>query len=317
MEKRTPLIIDTDPGIDDAAAIFWILASKTFDVKALTITHGNVGMEKCSENALRLLEYAGRTDIPVYRGASGPILRARISAEFAHGSDGMGDSGLPLPVGVCGEGHAANRMVDLAKACGEPVTILAIGPVTNIALAVLLEPDLKEYVRQIVFMGGAVHVPGNISPWASFNVAADPEAARIVYRSGIPVAQVGLDVCNRFSFSRSDFETMEREGGSMARILCRMARFRLDKIGGMKEGSVAREDGIALNDVAAAAYLVNPGWFTTRMASGDIVTDGPSAGQTQLDFDIENEDEANICFVSDADTRAAISRWVECLGNAT
>ena len=113
-DNRTPLIIDTDPGIDDAASIFWVLASGRFDVKALTVTHGNVGLERCTINALRLLEAAGRPDIPVYQGAKAPILRPRISAEFAHGTDGMGDSEMPMPQLKPAEGHAACRIVEIA-----------------------------------------------------------------------------------------------------------------------------------------------------------------------------------------------------------
>ena len=142
-DNRTPLIIDTDPGIDDAASIFWVLASDRFDVKALTVTHGNVGLERCTINALRLLEAAGRPDIPVYQGAKAPILRPRISAEFAHGTDGMGDSEMPMPQLKPAEGHAACRIVEIAKASARPVTILAIGPITNVALAVLRGPGLE------------------------------------------------------------------------------------------------------------------------------------------------------------------------------
>lgn len=312
-EEGIPLIIDTDPGIDDAAAIFWVLSSGKFDVKALTITHGNVGLETCTENALRLLEYAGRPDIPVYSGAPKPIMRSRISAEFAHGSDGMGDTDLPLSVYTRGEGHAVNRIIELAKASPVPITILALGPVTNLALAILLEPELKNYVSRIVFMGGAVHVPGNFTPAASFNVAADPEAARIVYRSGIPVVQTGLDVCNQFSFRRRDFEILELADSPIAQIMCRMVQFRLSKIGVSETGSVVHEDSIALNDVAAAAYLLNPDWFTTRMAVGDVETEGQCAGQTILNFAGGAGTAPNVCFAEKVDSQAAIRHWISSL----
>ena len=308
-EKKIPLIIDTDPGIDDAASIFWVLASRRFDVKALTITHGNVGMEKCTLNALRLLEAAGRPDIPVYKGAAAPILRPRISAEFAHGSDGMGDSGMPAPILTAAEGHAANRIVEIARAAQSPVTILAIGPITNVALAILLEPDLKRYVEKIIFMGGAVRVPGNMTPVASFNVVADPEAAQIVYRSGIPVVQIGLDICNQFNFHPADFEQLRQTDTKVSQFIWKMVQFRLRQIGGQASESVARTDSIALNDVAATSYLMNPDWFTTEMVTGDVETAGQCAGMTVLDFANRENRTPNVCFAYGVDCAAAIARW--------
>ena len=308
-DNRTPLIIDTDPGIDDAASIFWVLASGRFDVKALTVTHGNVGLERCTINALRLLEAAGRPDIPVYQGAKAPILRPRISAEFAHGTDGMGDSEMPMPQLQPAEGHAASRIVEIAKASARPVTILAIGPITNVALAVLLEPDLKRYVDRVIFMGGAVRVPGNFTPVASFNVVADPEAAQIVYQSGIPVVQVGLDICNQFSFRPADFDALQQVDSPVTRFICQMVQFRLRQIGGVAAESVARSDSIALNDVAATSYLMNPDWFTTEMVVGDVETAGRCAGQTVLDFANRENRVPNVCFASAVDSRAAIQAW--------
>ena len=308
-DNRTPLIIDTDPGIDDAASIFWVLASGRFDVKALTVTHGNVGLERCTINALRLLEAAGRPDIPVYQGAKAPILRPRISAEFAHGTDGMGDSEMPMPQLQPAEGHAASRIVEIAKASARPVTILAIGPITNVALAVLLEPELKRYVDRVIFMGGAVRVPGNFTAVASFNVVADPEAAQIVYQSGIPVVQVGLDICNQFSFRPADFDALQQVDSPVTRFICQMVQFRLRQIGGVAAESVARSDSIALNDVAATSYLMNPDWFTTEMVVGDVETAGRCAGQTVLDFANRENRVPNVCFASGVDSHAAIRQW--------
>lgn len=308
-EKKKPLIIDTDPGIDDAASIFWVLASDRFDVKALTVTHGNVGMENCTKNALRLLEAAGRPDIPVYRGAPAPLLRPRISAEFAHGSDGMGDSDIPAPTLQPASGRAANRIVEIAMASEQPVTILSLGPITNVALAILLEPELKDHVEQIIFMGGAVRVAGNMTPVASFNVVADPEAARIVYRSGIPVAQIGLDVCNQFSFRPADFDELAAANTPITRFITQMVQFRLRQIGVTNHESVSRADSIALNDVAATAYLMDPGWFQTEMVAGDVEIAGSCAGQTVLDFMNPENRKPNVCFAFGVDSQAAIRQW--------
>lgn len=308
-QEKLPLIIDTDPGIDDAASIFWVLASGRFDVKALTVTHGNVGLESCTQNALRLLEAAGRPDIPVYRGAPAPLLRPRISSEFAHGDDGMGDSGMPAPTLTPAEGRAAARIVEIVKASPEPVTILALGPITNIALAILLEPNIKRGIKQVIFMGGAVRVAGNMTPVASFNVVADPEAAQIVYRSGIPVVQVGLDICNRFNFYPADFDRIAKQNTPMAHFIWQMVQFRLRKIGAEAMESVARTDSIALNDVAATAYLMNPDWFRTKMVVGDVETAGQCAGMTVLDFVNRENRTPNVCFAFEVDSQAAIQRW--------
>ena len=307
--EQIPLIIDTDPGIDDAASIFWVLASGRFDVKALTVTHGNVGLDRCAINALRLLEAAGRPDIPVYKGAGAPLFRPRISAEFAHGADGMGESSMPMPTLQPSPGHAANRIVEIARASERPVTILAIGPITNVALAVLLEPELKRYVDKVIFMGGAVHVPGNMTAVASFNVVADPEAAQIVYQSGIPVVQIGLDICNQFSFHREDFDALAQADSPVTRFIRQMVQFRLRKIGQAHVESVVRSDSIALNDVAATSYLMNPDWFTTQWVVGDVETMGRCAGQTVLDFANRESRTPNVCFASRVDSQAAIRQW--------
>ena len=188
--KQMPLIIDTDPGIDDAASIFWVLASGKFDVKALTIANGNIGLDGCVTNALRVLEVAGRTEIPVYRGAYRPIMKPPMDASWVHGQDGLGDAGLPMPTAKEAPGYGPAEMARIVRESPEPVTILSLAPLTNVALAILLDPEMKKNVKEILFMGGAVNVIGNDTPVASFNAAVDPEATHIVYHSGIPVVQL-------------------------------------------------------------------------------------------------------------------------------
>ena len=227
------VIIDTDPGIDDAAALLLALASPELEVVAVTTIYGNASVDACTVNALRLLNLAGRDDIPVYKGVGKPLLRPTNEgwAAHIHGPDGLGGLG-----GVTGNGgdaigsmprkgeasgpavpvagkHAALAIVETVMAAPGQITILALGRMTNVALALALEPAIAGAVREIVVMGGAVSVPGNVSPVATANLHEDPDAAAMVYRSGAPIVQVGLDVCNQVTISPAQLG--DHGGGSL------------------------------------------------------------------------------------------------------
>ena len=191
------VIIDTDPGIDDAAAILMALACPELSVEALTTVFGNGPVDMCTDNARRILLAAGRSDIPVYKGAGRPLLRDPNNgwALHVHGPDALGNLDPLLPqssLQSLESQHAALGIIDSVMASPGEVTILALGRLTNLALAISLEPRLAQSVAGIIAMGGAVNVPGNVSPVASANLYEDPEAAAIVYRSGAPLVQVGL-----------------------------------------------------------------------------------------------------------------------------
>ena len=324
-EKRIPLIIDTDPGDDDAASILWALSCGKFDVKALTIANGNVGLDKCAINALRTLEVSKRTDIPVYKGAWKPIVVPAQDASWIHGEDGLGDAGFPLPQTPVAPGYAPAEMVRIAKESAEPITILALAPITNVALAILLDADFKNHVKEIVFMGGAVRVPGNISPGASFNVAADPHAAHIVYNSSIPVVQVGLDACDQVTQRWEDLDEIGKAGTAVADFVVRMMEFRRDKavkiIKNEKGEVVSRipasaqagrgKVGIGLNDLTTTAYLVNPDWFKVQEVTMDIEIGGLTPGRTVADFHGLWGRKPNCTFAYEVDGLALVRRWVE------
>ena len=312
-EKRIPVIIDTDPGIDDAGAIFWVLANRDkFDVKALTIANGNIGLDGCVINALRILEVAKRTEIPVYRGAYRPILKAPMDASWVHGKDGLGDAGLPMPTAKESQGYGPAEMARIVRQSPEPVTILALAPLTNVALAILLDPKMKENVKEILFMGGAVNVIGNDTPVASFNAAVDPEATHIVYNSGIPVVQLGLDICDQFTETDADFERLRSEGGEIGGYLYTMtlAWRQRDSMRKPTRWYKYRENGVGMNDVAATAYLINPDWFTCEDVPCDIQLGGISTGQTVVDFRGWWKKEPNVRFAYEVDSKAAVERWL-------
>lgn len=317
--KLRPVIIDTDPGIDDAASILWVIASKKFDIKALTIMNGNIGLAGCVTNALRLLEVTKRTDIPVYVGAYRPIIKPAVDASWIHGKDGLGDCGMPFPTIEATPGYAPAEMARIARESEEPVTILCLGPLTNVALAVLLDPEFKNNVKEVLFMGGAVQVIGNDAPTSSFNVFVDPEAAHIVYNSGLKVVQLGLDVCDQFSETHDDFAKLEK-GNDICRYVFKMTenmRTRTD-LRKTTRWYIGREDGIGLNDLATTAYLINPDWFTTEMLPIDVeLTGGLCAGQTVADFRGQWGREPNVKFAYEVDSRAAVDQWVSDLLNYT
>src|SRR5215469_16178453 len=180
------IILDTDPGIDDALALFLALASPEVQLEAITTVSGNVDVHKTTRNALALLELAGRTDIPVARGCAEPLVRQVVSAAHVHGDNGLGGVVLPEPHTRPVSQHAIEVIIEKILAAPGEITLVPIGPLTNIALALRTEPRLAEQVREVVIMGGALLVPGNVTAAAEFNIYADPHAAHMVLHAGWP-----------------------------------------------------------------------------------------------------------------------------------
>lgn len=176
------LVIDTDPGVDDAAAILMALAHPDVRVEAITTVAGNVPLVNTTANALKILDVAG-ADVPVFAGASQALIARNPSADYAHGSDGLGESGYPASTRQAQPEHAANALIRLANEAPGQLTLVAIGPLTNLALAVALDPDLPSKYRRLVVMGGAIHAQGNTTPVAEFNTYYDPEAAAMVFEA--------------------------------------------------------------------------------------------------------------------------------------
>ena len=281
------VIIDTDPGIDDAAAIFLALASPELSVEAITTIYGNGPVEVCTANTLRILQAADRLDIPVYQGASKPLLRDPNPgwASQVHGADALGNTDFPLPADqsvTFHDRHAALEIIDrVLKSPGE-ITLLALGRMTNISLALSIEPRLAQAVAQIVLMGGAVSVPGNVSPVASANFYEDPEAGSILYSSGAPLVQVGLDVCDRVTISPSQLERISRANSPTTRLLkaatpCLRSFY-------LRQGLLTETEGVRYNDIPPVAFVIDPSLFQTRDLYVAIETHSPlTRGQTVAD----------------------------------
>ena len=317
------VIIDCDPGIDDTAAILLALTSPELEVVAVTTTYGNASVETCTANARRVLAAAGRSDIPVFMGAGKPLLRPANQgwASHIHGVDGLGGVAYALDAdsrrprhsreggnpGAPGK-HATLAIVETVMAAPGELTILALGRMTNVALALSLEPGVAGAVQEIVVMGGAVTVPGNVSGVATANLHEDPEAAAIVYHSGAPIAQVGLDVCNRVTVSPAQLEAIAEAGSPATQLLSEATGYLRDAY--IRTGRIGPNDGVRYNDMPAVGYAVNPNLFTARPAFVEIETHSElTKGQTVADWNAAEYPNARICL--DVDSAALTAMFTE------
>jgi purine nucleosidase len=274
------VLIDTDPGIDDAIAILLALASPELDVRGITVVHGNVPVEACALNALKVLDLAGRRDVPVVTGAAAPLVRPARHAEAVHGADGLG--GLfppPDDAHPFGADAAAFIAGTLAEA-DEPTTLIALGPLTNVATAILATPGMRERLERIAAMGGAIRREGNVTPAAEFNIFADPEAAAIVLNAGVPITLVPLDATMRAIFPG---EAAARLSGSEVPV-----ERAVGELGSFVSAVYKRYygiDGFALHDPLAVGAAVDPSLVTTEDLWVSVETRGElTAGATVADF---------------------------------
>jgi purine nucleosidase len=260
-------LYDCDPGADDALALLLALGRPdALDMIAVTCVAGNVGLDPVVNNARRILELAERRDIPVYSGAARPIMASRGRVSIMHGSDGLAGSTLPAPTMPVSPGHAANEISRIARTEGK-LHICATGPLTNLGLALLLDPDLPDYISAITIMGGAAFCPGNTTPLAEFNFAVDPHAAAIVFDSGIPITMLGLDVTRQAVVT----ERMIRQVQAIDTPVAREAAHLLINYGSKDP---------CLHDPAAIAWMLAPEIFATVAGYVSIITDsGSAAGQ--------------------------------------
>ncbi len=293
------IIIDCDPGFDDMVALLLALASPEVELLGATTVAGNVPLADTSRNALRVLELAGRTDVPVYAGCPGPLLREQVFGKYA-ASGGLGGDTLPPPATPLAEGHAVDFIIDAAVAAaerGERITLCAQAPLTNIALALLKGgPAACAGLERIVVMGGAFAALGNRVPWAEFNFYADPHAARVVLRSGVPVDLFPLDVTFQALLTKAHVEELRRVAGRVGETIAALLQI-YDRNDPVRFG---REGG-PLHDPMLVASLIRPGLFSSRPAWVDVHADGEIAGHAYADFSGKTGREPNAAVAARVD----------------
>jgi pyrimidine-specific ribonucleoside hydrolase len=269
------VIIDTDPGVDDAFALLLALRSPDLRVEAITVVAGNVTAEIGLPNALRMVEIAGRTDVPVAMGARAPLLRKLVTATYAHGDNGLGGVSFPDPKTKPTSEHAVDLMRRIIKSNPGQVSIIAIGPLTNLAMVIQGDRELAKMIREIVIMGGSLS-GGNTSPSAEFNIYVDPEAARIVFQAGIPLTMVGLDVTRKATLTEEHVKMLEAGRGSVSQAAARLARNGLNRA---KERGATT--GPAMHDPLAVAAFLDKSILKLSELYVDVETTGElTAGET-------------------------------------
>lgn len=280
MTART-IVIDTDPGQDDAVALLLALASPELEVAGVTAVAGNVSLPLTARNARIVCELAGRPDVPVYAGADRPLVRPLITAEYVHGRTGLDGADLPEPTMPLQAEHAADFLVRLLReSLPGTVTLCPLGPLTNVALALQRAPEVAGRIREIVLMGGGFSEGGNTTPAAEFNIYVDPQAADLVFSSGVPLTMLPLDATHQALIKRRHLERLRglgtRVGEAVAGWLEFFERYDVEKYG---------MEGGPLHDPCVIAYLLRPEIFAGRRCNVRIETTSElTMGMTVVDW---------------------------------
>ena len=279
---RRQVIIDCDPGQDDAVALFLAFASRDdLDILGVTTVAGNVPLELTQRNARMMCDIAGIGDIPVYAGCNRPMQYELETAENIHGKTGIDGVDVFEPETPLADGHAVSFIIDtLLRAEPDSVTLVPTGPLTNVATAIHREPDVLSRIREIVLMGGAMRESGNRSPSAEFNILVDPHAADIVFRSGRPIVTMGLDVTHQVLSTRPRVERIAELGNPVAKATAGMLGF-FHRYDTKKYGS----EGAPLHDPCTVAWLLEPDLFEGKLCNVTVETESPlTRGHTAVDF---------------------------------
>lgn len=311
MPDKRKIIIDTDPGQDDAVAILLALASPELDVLGVTAVAGNVPLKLTEKNALKICELAGRRDVKVFSGAIRPLVRPLVTAEHVHGKTGLDGPDLPEPTMTLREQHAVDFIVEtLMREEPGTVTLCPLGPLTNVALALIREPKIAPRIKEIVLMGGGFFEGGNVTPAAEFNIYVDPHAADVVFRSGVPIVVMPLDVTHKALTTAKRVEAFRRMGSKVgdatAALLDFFERFDEEKYG---------TDGGPLHDPCVIAYLLKPELFKGRHCNVSVETASDlTMGMTVIDWWGVTDRAKNATVMRDIDADGFFALLTERLG---
>jgi len=295
------IIIDTDPGQDDAVAILLALASPELEVLGITTVAGNVPLALTQRNARIVCELAGRRDMPVFAGAVRPMVRKLVTAEHVHGKTGLNGPDLWDPTMPLRKEHAVDFIVKTLRMNRDgAVTICVLGPMTNVALALIKAPDIAEHIREIVLMGGGCFEGGNVTPAAEFNIYVDPHAAKVVFQSGIPLVVMPLDLTHKALTTRSRVDRFKALGNKAgiftAEMLGFFERFDMEKYGA---------EGAPLHDPNVIAYLLKPEIYKGREVNVEIETESAlTLGMTVVDWWRVSGRQPNATFMREVDDAA-------------
>ncbi|MGC6517615.1 MAG: nucleoside hydrolase [Candidatus Puniceispirillaceae bacterium] len=278
MSQTSKVIIDTDPGIDDAMAIHMAFADPRLEVVGLTTIFGNVNVEQATRNALWLAEQAAYP-LDVAKGAERPLVQEpNTPSYYVHGDEGFGDLPAVSPTTKAHALDAADYIIQTCRAASGEITLCPVGPLTNIAIALQRDPDLVHHVKSVVIMGGAGFVPGNVTDYAEANIWNDPHAAEIVFAADWEVVMIGLDVTTQVMCLPSDYQSVANEGGAIGRFINDISIFYTRFY-----ATIYKEDVCVLHDPCAIIAITDPALFEYRSLPVRVICDGPAIGQTVPD----------------------------------
>jgi purine nucleosidase len=308
---RKKIIIDTDPGQDDAVAILLALASPELEVIGITCVAGNVELDLTTMNACKVCELAGKPETPVFAGASNPLKRSLVTAKHVHGKTGLDGVDLPTPKMQVAQTFAVDFIIDslLAAESGE-ISLCALGPLTNLAMAIIKEPKILPKINQIVLMGGGFFEGGNITPAAEFNIFVDPEAASVVLNSGVNIVMMPLDVTHKVLASKDFIQKVSSNGSktgiAVAGLLNFFGRYDSEKYG---------FDGAPLHDPNVILYLLRPDYYGGREINVEVELKSElTLGMTVADWWHITKKRTNVKFIVEAEVQAILDLLVLRLG---
>ena len=305
------IIIDTDPGQDDAAAIMLALASPELDILGITAVAGNVPLRLTARNARLVAEICGRSDVPIYAGAEAPLARKLVTAEHVHGKTGLDGVDLFEPARPLEPAHAVDFIIETLR--NEPagtVTLCPLGPLTNIATVIERAPGVVARIKEIVLMGGGFFEGGNITPSAEFNIFVDPEAAKIVFSAGVPLTMMPLDVTHKVLTTKARVERLRANGNRASVVMADMLEF-FERYDEHKYGT----DGGPLHDPTVIAWLLDPGMFSGRKCNVEIETGSElTLGATVVDWWKVTGRPENALVVRDVDSDRFFDLFIERVG---